>query len=412
MSRRRVVVTGMAGLSPLGSSWPRVSQRLREQQSGICIKEDYAAVEGLKTRLAAPVPDFEKPSYYPRRKTRSMGRVSLLATRATELALLQAGLLDHPLLESGRCGIAYGSTSGSPPAIEAYAQQIGVHHSLNGITGAQFVRLMSHTTAANLAQFFGVMGRVVPTNSACTSGSQGIGYGFESIAWGLQDVMIAGGAEELHVICTAVFDVMHATSTRNSEPHATPRPFDAERDGLVIGEGAATLILEALEHAESRGAQPIAEVIGFATNGDGRHIVQPTREDMARVMRAALKDAGLQAHDIDAVSLHGTATDLGDVAESLATYDVFGDRPPVYTLKSYMGHTLGACGSLEAWVGLLLMQEGWLPPNLNLNTVDPECAPLNYTREVMEHQQQIIMSNNFAFGGVNTSLILKKWSAN
>lgn len=408
--QRRVVVTGMAGVSPLGCDWPAVSERLRARISGVQIKADYAEVDGLKTRLAAPVADFEKPCSYPRRKTRSMGRVALLATRATELALGEAQLLEDPLLSQGRCGIAYGSTTGSPPAIEAYAQQIGVHQSLHGITGAQFVRLMSHTTAANLAQFFGVMGRVMPTTSACTSGSQGIGYGFESIAWGLQDLMICGGAEELHVICTAVFDIMHATSTCNDSPHLTPRPFDVNRDGLVIGEGAGTLILEALEHAQARGTRPLAEVVGFATNGDGRHIVQPTREDMARVMRAALKDAQLESEDIDAVSMHGTATEVGDVAESWATHDVFGSKVPVYSLKSYMGHTLGACGALEAWVGIKLMDEGWLPPNLNLVEVDPECAPLNYTRDVVACEQQYVMTNNFAFGGVNTSLILKKWS--
>jgi 3-oxoacyl-[acyl-carrier-protein] synthase II len=177
----------------------------------------------------------------------------------------------------------------------------------------------------------------------------------------------------------------------------------------VIGEGAGTLVLEALEHAEKRGATPIAELVGFATNGDGRHIVQPTREDMTRVMCAALQDAQLGPEAIDAVSMHGTATDIGDVAESWATYDVFGSDTPVYTLKSYMGHTLGACGALEAWAGLHLMQEQWLPGNLNLEEVDPECAPLQYTRATTPREQRYLMSNNFAFGGVNTSLIFKLW---
>ncbi len=406
---RRVVVTGMWGLCPLGKDWAKVREGLLTGKSGVFINRAFDEVAGLNTRLAAAVPDLGPLDHYPRRKVRSMGRVSLLAARATELALIDAGLYEHPLLQSGRVGIAYGSTSGSPPAIETYAKQIGVYQTLHGITAAQFVRLMSHTCAANLAQFLEIRGRILPTCSACTSGSQGIGYAYEAIKWGLQDAMVTGGAEELHVICTAVFDIMNATSTRHHDPSGTPRPFDVDRDGLVVGEGAATLILEELEHAKARGATIYAEIVGFATNGDGHHVVNPTPEEMARVQRAALADAGMRPEQIGYVCAHATATDVGDLAESVATAAVFGAGVPISSLKGHMSHTLGACGSLEAWAGIQMMNEGWLAPTLNLEEVDPACAPMDYLMSVRECQIEAFMTNNYAFGGVNTSLIFKRW---
>lgn len=409
---RRVVVTGMAGLSPLGTDWPTVRNCLLQGRSGIKLCPEFEEVSGLATRLAAPVVDFEQPAHYSRRQMRSMGRVSLLAARASELALEQAGLLKDPLLTSGRFGIAYGSTSGSPPAIETYAKQIGVYKTLHGITAAQFVRLMSHTTAANLAQFLEIRGRVLPTSSACSSGTQGIGFAYENIKWGLQDAMIAGGAEELHVICTSVFDIMHATSTRHDMPLLTPRPFDVERDGLVVGEGAASLVLEAADHAIKRGVPILAELVGFATNGDGHHIVNPSPVEMARVQRNALEDARISPEDIDYLCAHATATQIGDVAESQASWQVFGDRVPISSLKGHMGHTLGACGALETWIGIHMMNEGWLAPTLNLVQVDPNCAPLDFLTEVKEKRVNHFMTNNYAFGGVNTSLIFKRFCTN
>ena len=406
---RRVVITGMGGLCPIGSDWQEVSENLRQKKSGIRRDDSLAEVKGMDTRLVGQVPDFKRPAHYPRRKVRSMGRVSLMAARATEMALQQAGLLDSSLATEGRMGISYGSTTGSPPAIETYARHIGAESSIHGITAAQFVMLMSHTCSANLAQFFGIMGRSVPTCSACTSGSQGIGFAYETIKWGLQDVMIAGGAEELHVICTAVFDMLNATSTMNDTPGKSPSPFDTNRDGLVVGEGAATLIVEEMEHAKRRGANILAEVVGFSTNGDGRHIVNPCREDMARVQREALNDAGISADQVDYVNAHGTATEVGDIAETNATADVFGSKMPFSSVKSYMGHTLGACGALEAWISIGMMNEGWLAPTINLEEVDPRCAQLDYLTEVRECSLQYIMSNNFAFGGINTSLIFKRW---
>jgi 3-oxoacyl-[acyl-carrier-protein] synthase II len=261
----------------------------------------------------------------------------------------------------------------------------------------------------NLCVFFGLRGRVITTSSACTSGSQGIGYAYESIRMGKQLAMVAGGADELSPTQTAVFDTLYATSTRNSEPHLTPRPFDVDRDGLVVGEGAATLILEEYEHARARGAPIRAEVIGYGTNADGVHVTQPEHDTMRVCMELALSDAGLGAGDVGYVSAHGTATDRGDIAESLATAAVFGPTMPISSLKSYTGHTLGACGAIEAWVCLNMMREGWFHPTINLNNVDPNCAPLDYiVGGVRTLRCEHAVSNNFAFGGVNTSLVFRR----
>lgn len=406
---RRVVVTGMAGLCPLGTTWDEVRAKLTSKTSGIIVKPEWQTIDGLRTQLAAGIPEFERPAHYPRKKVRTMGRVALLATRATELALEAAGVLDHPSLTDGQAGISYGSTSGSPPAIQHFAEQLAMNNTVSGITGAQFIQYMSHTCAANLAQFFEIKGRVVPTCSACTAGSQGIGYAYEAIKYGQQEMMVSGGAEELHVATAAVFDILYATSTWNDRPGETPRPFDVDRDGLVAGEGAATLILESLEHAQRRGAPILAEIGGFATNCDGDHMVNPSAKGMQAVMNLALKDAQLSPDEIDYINAHATATEVGDIAESHATANCFQRRIPISSWKSYMGHTFGACGALEAWMCIQMMREGWLAPTLHLDQVDPRCAPLDYVTDVRSCQPALIMSNNFAFGGVNTSLIIKKW---
>ena len=408
---RRVVVTGMGALSPIGGDWPTASARLREGRSGIQVVEDLANFDGMDTRLGALVEGFETPAHYPRKKTRSMGRVSLLATRTAEIALQDAGLLESPVLGSDRMGISYGSTSGSPPAMMVYAKQLYAEGTLKGIHATDYVQFMSHTVPANLAQFFGVRGRMIPTSSACTAGSQGIGYGYEAIVSGKQDVMISGGAEEFHAIDAAVFDVMYATSTRNDAPETTPRPFDVDRDGLVVGEGAATLVLEELDHAKARGARIHAEILGFATNCDGKHITSPDEEGMARVMREALADSDLEPGDIDYVNAHGTSTEVGDIAESRATESVLGNTVPLSSLKSFLGHTLGACGALEAWLSIEMLRESWFAPTLNLDKVDPRCGELDYIHgEGRALEAEVVMSNNFAFGGVNTSLIFRRWS--
>ncbi|MBR9911168.1 MAG: beta-ketoacyl-ACP synthase [Gammaproteobacteria bacterium] len=405
---RRVVVTGMAGFSPIGSDWATISKHLRSATTGIRYMEHWSKYTELNTRLGAPVSDFVVPKHYTRKLVRSMGRVALMATRATELALDQAGLLNEPCITDGRMGVSYGSSTGSTDAIADFGNML-LNQSSANINANSYLKMMSHTSPVNIGVFFGLKGRVIPTSSACTSGSQGIGYAYEAIKHGYQDLMVAGGAEELCATEAAVFDTLYATSTRNEHPSLTPRPFDRDRDGLVIGEGACSLILEELEHARARGANIYAEIIGFGTNSDGSHITQPKAATMQKAMSAALELAQIPASEVGYISAHGTATDRGDIAESQATCNIFGGNTPISAFKSFTGHTLGACGALEAMVAIEMMNCGWFHGTANLENVDPQCADLDYlTGAGRSINTDCVMSNNFAFGGINTSLIFKK----
>ncbi|EJZ7971641.1 beta-ketoacyl-ACP synthase [Vibrio vulnificus] len=404
---RRVVVTGMSGVTAFGNDWQSVEPKLRALENATQFMENYQQYEGLNTKLAAPVVDFELPSHYKRKQVRGMGRVSKLATVATENALRQAGLIGEDVLTNGQTGIAYGSSTGSTDAIGAFGVMLN-DKTTKAITATTYVQMMPHTTAVNVGLFFGLRGRVIPTSSACTSGSQAIGYAYEAIKHGYQTVMVAGGAEELCPTESAVFDTLFATSLKNDQPKTTPSPYDKDRDGLVIGEGAGTLVLEEYEHAKARGAKIYAEIIGFASNCDAAHVTQPQMETMQICMEMALQNADLHPKHIGYVSAHGTATDRGDIAESNATQNAIG-KVPISSLKSYFGHTLGACGAIEAWLSIEMMNSGWFSPTLNLNNLDPDCGDLDYIAGAgREMDIDYMMSNNFAFGGINTSLIFKR----
>jgi 3-oxoacyl-[acyl-carrier-protein] synthase II len=405
---KRVVVTGMGGVSALGDQWSEIETALGSGRNAVRRMTEWDYFESLHTRLACPLPGFVAPAHYPRKKTRSMGPVSLYSVRASELALADAGLTGDTSIADGRMGVAYGSSSGSVEPIRAFGTMLS-SGSMSEVTSNSYVQMMPHTTAVNVSLFWDLKGRIVPTSCACASGSQAIGYAYETIAAGKQAMMLAGGAEELSGPAVAVFDTLYATSTRNDEPHLTPRPFDLARDGLVVGEGAATLVLEEYEHAAARGARIHAEIVGFGCNSDGVHITQPTAATMARAMQLALDDARLAPEAIAYVNAHGTSTDRGDIAESHATAQTFGERMPISSLKSYVGHTLGACGALEAWWTIEMMKRNRFAPTLNLTQPDPACAPLDYImHEARAIDAEYVMSNNFAFGGINTSLIFRR----
>ena len=405
----RVVVTGMGCITPLGHDWPAIFERLQQGQNAVQYLQEWDDFTDLNTRLGAPAAPFDLPAHYTRKLTRSMGRVALMAVRATECALEDAGLLNDPWLQSGEVGISYGSSSGSPKAICDFGQ-IPVQKRVEGVNATTYIRMMSHTAPVNIGVFFGLRGRIIPTSSACTSGSQGIGYAYETIASGRQKAMVAGGAEELDVTQAAVFDTLYATSTRNSAPQESPRPFDAQRDGLVLGEGAATLVLEEYEHAKARGAKIYAEIIGFGTNSDGKHVTQPQPETMERALRLALAQSGVDQKSIGYVNAHGTATEHGDLGEGLATWNVFERDVPISSLKSYMGHTLGACGAIEAILSIRMMDAGWFCPNVNLTEIDSRLPNLGFLQKGWRDENvSHVMSNNFAFGGINTSLIFRRY---
>ena len=405
---RRVVVTGGSVISALGNEWNEIFANLKQKKNKIKYMPEWERYQGMNTRLACPV-DFKAPDF-PRKKTRGMGRIALMAVTSADNALKDAGLHESPELKAGRCGVSYGSSAGSIDSLLDFYSML-ITDTANKISATTYIKMMPQTCAANISVFYGLTGRLITTNTACTSGSMSIGYAFESIRNGQQDIMLAGGAEELSPADSAVFDVLFAASGLNDKPELTPKAYDKNRDGLVIGEGSGTLILEEYEHAVARGAKIYAEMVGFGTNTDGTHITQPNKTTMRRAMELALESAGLTPDKIGYVNTHGTATLAGDVAESHATYEVFGGKVPVSTIKNYIGHTLGACGVIEAWTAINMMREGWLAPNIDLTEVDPECAPLDYIMgDGRETKVDYIMSNNFAFGGINTSLIFKRLS--
>jgi 3-oxoacyl-[acyl-carrier-protein] synthase II len=405
----RVVVTGIGGVSALGSDWASIESGLRACRNAVRTMSEWDRHTEMGTRLAAPITDFAPPAHWTRKQLRSMGRVSQLAVRASELALADAGLTVDATLRDGRMGVACGSSIGSTADISDFAEMllIGKAERLNANS---YVRMMPHTAAANIGIFFGLTGRIIPTSSACTSGSQGIGYAYEAVSSGRQGMMLAGGAEELCPSQAMAFDLLYATCRRNDTPGLVPQPYDRDRDGLVVGEGAGMLVLETLDSALARGARIHAEIAGFASNSDGSHVTRPRQDTMRRVMEMALADAGIAPAQVGYVNGHGTSTEHGDIAETQATSEVFGIRMPISSQKSYLGHSMGACGALEAWVTIAGLNSGWFPPTLNLNNVDPRCGALDYiTGTGRQIDTEYAMSNNFAFGGVNTSLVFRRY---
>ncbi|CAM3651213.1 3-oxoacyl-[acyl-carrier-protein] synthase 2 [Pseudomonas reidholzensis] len=406
---RRVVVTGMAGITALGNDWETLAGHFANHHSGIRRMHEWDRFEELNTRLGAPIDDFQVPAHWTRKQLRSMGRVARLAVAAAERALADAGLLDDPSIRDGRMGVACGSSAGSTDEIKAFGNML-LNSRADGLNANSYVRMMPHTTAANISIFFGLTGRLIPTSSACTSGSQGVGYAYEAIKFGRLPMMLAGGAEELCPTEAMVFDALYATSLKNDTPHLSPRPYDSARDGLVVGEGGGMLVLEELQHALARGARIHAEIVGFGSNADGQHITRPEQATMRRAMELALEDAGLAPDAIGYVNGHGTATEQGDIAETQATHALFGARMPISSQKSFLGHTLGACGALESWFSIEMMNRDQYVHTLNLDHIDPRCAELDYLRGAMRAMSnEYVMNNNFAFGGVNTSLIFRRW---
>ncbi len=403
---RRVVVTGIGIASPLGCDFEAASARLKANEHGITTMPEWDALTHFSPRVAAPtlVP---KELEIGHKASRTMGRVAQLSTIATTIAVRDAGLGADEFAD-GTIGLAYGSTNGSSQANEDWVRKLIGQNGFLGMTSTTYLKFMSHTTSANLAIHFGIHGRVISTSAACVSASQAIGTGFETIATGLSDVMICGGAEELHFSHAAVFDMLHAASKAfNTTPELTPRPFDQRRDGLVVGEGAGTLVLEEYERAKRLGKKIYAEIIGYGTNCDGTHVTNPSADGMRGSMALALKSAGCGPESIDYINAHATGTAVGDVAESQATFALFGDRIPVSSLKGNLGHTLGACGALEVAFSIAMLRDGWVAPTRNLEVVGEHCAPLDYVMgEARAKKLSRVICNKFAFGGINTSLVV------
>jgi 3-oxoacyl-[acyl-carrier-protein] synthase II len=407
---RRVAITGMGLLSPIGNSLAAAARSLELGKHGIVRMPEWERVQELNSRvagvIAGPLPEL------PRKRVRTMGRVAQLALLATDQAIADAGL-DQATLTDERTGLMYGSTHGSTSATEEFCRKLLLNDSLLGVPGSAYLKFMSHTCAANLAEAYGIRGRVVPIVSACASATQSIGAAYEAIKFGQQDVMLCGGAEENHFVHAAVFDLVYAASQGfNDAPELTPKPFDVARDGLVVAEGAGTLVLEDWERAERRGARIHAELVGYGACCDGTHVTSPSPDGMARAMVLALKDAELGPEAIGYINGHATGTVVGDIAESHAVAKVFANRTPLSSTKGNTGHTLGACGAIEAAFCVWMLNNRVMLPTRNLVRVDERCAKLDYVmREPRELRAEHVMSNNFAFGGINASLVLRRVSS-
>lgn len=399
---KRVVITGIGVRTPLGNTVDELWDGLVSNRTGVVPMPQWAELADLKSLVAAPVTNLDERRI-PRKTRRTMGRVGVLAALSAESAVAHAKLPDD-VRTGGRTGVIMGSTSGSIGAENEFWWHLRDQDSARGVRSTLFFQAMSHTCATNTALHLGVTGEVMATNSACASSSQAIGLAAERIRYGRADVMLCGGAEELHIASSVVFGALHAATTNfNDTPDLTPRPFDRQRDGIVVGEGAGTLVLESLEHALARGATIYGEVLGHGQTCDASHMSNPSPDGMSRAIELALRDAAMEASDIDYVNAHATGTRAGDAAEAGALHQIVGDRVPVSSSKGHLGHTLGACGVLEAVVSLQAIAAQVAPPTRNLT--DPDVAPLWLNAEPIAHPIQRVLSTNFAFGGVNSVLV-------
>ncbi|MBK7864845.1 MAG: hypothetical protein IPJ65_40850 [Archangiaceae bacterium] len=400
---RRVVITGWGALTPIGNDADTIATALRTGRSGIRAMPEWNSWADLHTKVGGVVEGFDEKTI-PREFRRSMSRVAQLAAEAARRAMASSRL-PAELMGSGRVGLSIGQTVAAPSATQLYFDTLRAE-GVRALKSTTFLQMMSHSAAANVALMLGCKGRVWSPAAACASSSQAIGQGFETLLAGAQDVMLCGGSEELHATTAITFDIVQGTSRAfNDSPTRTPRPFDARRDGLAVAEGAGVVVLEEREHALRRGAEILGEVLGFATTCDGEHMSSPARAGMSKTIALALESAGLKAGDIGYVNAHATGTPTGDGVEAQATLEVLGAQVPVSSTKGHTGHTLAACGAIETVFCLVMMQRGFLAPTLNLEQVADDCAGPNLLREVREQRVTRVMSNNFAFGGVNTSLI-------
>jgi 3-oxoacyl-[acyl-carrier-protein] synthase II len=303
-----------------------------------------------------------------------------------------------------------GSTTGSPETFEQYFRKFIERKGPGGQLSTSFFKIMNHSIASNVAVGLNYNGPQLAVASACSTSTQAIVAAWELIRAGIYDVVVAGGADELHHTSAAIFDNVHAASFgHNDRPEATPRPFDRDRDGLVVGEGAGMVVMESARHALQRGARPLAKVLAGSYYCNGTHMTQPQVEGMVDTMRMAIERARMTPAQIDYICAHGTGTLMGDVQEARATYEVVGGNTPVSSLKGHLGHTLAACGSIEAIASVAMLNEGVIFPTRNLENIDPEVACIKHVTSVVKAPIKTVLSNNFAFGGMNATIILSKW---
>lgn len=406
--KTKVFITGMGAMSSLGNNVETMFEGLLENKSGVVQMPEWKKYKGLNTFLSAPVPKYESKSIA-RSARRTMSAMSEMATIATIEALAQAGITLSNKTDLSRAVMCMGCSGGSPETFEDYFRKLIERGGPEGQMGTTFFKVMNHTVPTNVAAALGFEGPVFSASSACATSAQSMILGWELIQSGLYDVVIAGGADELHYTTAAVFDVVFAASRGYYEtPEKAPRPFDKDRDGLVVSEGAGVVILESEKSVMKRGAKPLAIMEAGAYICSGAHMSQNNAAVMERVMRATLERAGLESNRIEYINAHATATKQGDQEEAEAIGQVFGKTVPVSSLKGHMGHSLAACGALEAIASVKMMEKSILIPTRNLDHIDPACDQIQLLQHRLSKPIQTVLSNNFAFGGINTSLILSR----
>lgn len=408
---RRVVITGMGMITPVGHNKTEFWNNLLQGKSGIGPIDRFDASR-FPTRIAAQVEGFNAQDYIPRAEARRMDRFTQLACSGARLALEDAQLVIKPE-DSYRAGVWIGSGIGG---IETFEKQhvALINRGAGGVSPFFIPMLIPNMASGQVAIMSGARGPSGCTVTACASGANSIGEAFNLIRWGKAEVMLTGGSEScITPTGIAGFCSMKAMSTRNDEPTKACRPFDADRDGFVMGEGSGVLILEELQHAQERGAHIYAEIIGYGGSTDAVHMVQPDPEGKgaAIAIRAALDDAAIQPQEVDYINAHGTGTGLNDLAETLAIKEVFGSHSrnlKISSTKPYTGHMLGAAGAVEAIASVLALINNTVPATLNLETADPQCD-LDYTPlKSCQAELNTVISESLGFGGHNAVLVIRK----
>lgn len=407
MSKKRVVITGMGAVSPFGLGVKCLWENLSSGNSAVKVIPYFKELGGLRSSVAAVVPEIDV-SVINRKKRRYMSPMSTYSCVAALEAIEMAGL-NEDQITSRETGLSLASTMGSSNESEAFFQELSRSGSIENVKSTMFFKTMNHSCASNTAQALGITGRIVSPSAACASGTLAVGLAYETILAGNQNIMFCGGADEHHVLATAVFDIMSAASSNyNDDPQQTPRPFDIDRDGVVCAEGAGILILEELEHARNRGVDILAEIIGFETFSSPGDIANSDSRTMSDCMESTLEQAGLSAEDVSYVNAHATATIQGDIAEAQAINAVLGGKVPVSSLKGHMGHTMAASGALELIASLRMMRNGVLIPTRNLATPDPKCDVINLIIKPQNITGGVILKNSFALGGISATILIRR----
>ena len=411
-TRNRVVVTGMGAITPLGESVNEYWQNLVNGVSGI-VPMTLADPTDYPCKVAGEAQTFDPAQYINPREARRMARFSQMAVAAAALAIEDARL-NLAALDSERMGVVMGNGNGGFPTTEDNARTLFRRGGMR-VSPYFIPMILPNMAAANVSRIFGLKGYTSTIITACAAGTQGIGEAAEAIRRGAADLILGGGCEAgICQLGLGGFNVIKALSRREVPPEQASRPFDANRDGFVPSEGAAIFVLESLQHAQNRGAEPLAEIAGFGVSSDAFHAVQPDEDGAgaARAMRWAIADADMQPADIDYINAHGTSTPKNDFVETLAIKKVFGDRAyqiPISSTKSMIGHALGGGGALEAVASVKTIQSNQIHPTINYDTPDPDCD-LDYVPNHARRQQvNAVLSNSFGFGGQNACIVLKRY---